>query len=124
LKIELHGETDLSVSEMHLPGVEIIGETEALHYSALKMFVASLAWCTWAVLATYGERIDAAIDDLHFRMRWRYAEKPTRISNVSMDITWPSLPESRLDAAMRAAAMCTVHNTLHHDVEIDTNVER
>ena len=56
-------------------------------------------------------------------LTWRYAEKPHRIGHIDMKIHWPRVPESRIDAAMRAAAMCTLHNTLTHDVEIDTSIE-
>ncbi len=122
MEIHLHQETALTLRRMHEPVLEVVADSEALHYGAMQMFVSSLALCTFAVLASYAERIQAGVEDLEMRMEWRYEERPRRIGYIEMRIRWPQLPESRLDAAARAAAMCTLHNTLHHTVDIDTVV--
>ena len=55
-------------------------------------------------------------------LAWSYVEDPFRIKKIDMEIDWPELPESRMGAAWRAAAMCTIHNTLAHPPEILTRV--
>ncbi|MHB8472012.1 MAG: OsmC family protein [Gammaproteobacteria bacterium] len=124
MKIVLHNDTDLSVSHFPQNGFDIDSVDPQVHFGAMHLFVASVAWCTYAVLASYGQRIDAATDDLSIRLRWGYVERPHRLGRIDMAIHWPQVPESRLDAAMRAAASCTLHNSLQHGVEIDTSIER
>jgi hypothetical protein len=41
---------------------------------------------------------------------------------MTIELTWPSLPAARLEAAKRAAALCTVHQSLHHLPELTTIV--
>jgi uncharacterized OsmC-like protein len=124
MKIQLHGETELSISQFGSDGVEIVADSPLLHYGPHPMFIGALGWCTAKVLISYGERIQADTAELSVRLKWGYAEKPYRIGQVDMQIRWPALPESRLDAATRAAAFCTIHNTLKEGVEVDTLVER
>ena len=124
MKIALHTATDISVSRLHETGFEIDSQDPDVQLGAIHMCVASLAWCTYSMLASYGQRIDAGVGDMSIRLQWRYAERPHRIGHIDMAIHWPEVPESRLDAAMRAAAMCTLHNTLQHGLEIDTTIER
>ena len=49
--------------------------------------------------------------------------RPKRVTAITVDVKWPSLPESRLDAATRAARHCTMHATLGDVVEIDVLVD-
>jgi hypothetical protein len=61
-----------------------------------------------------GDARGYALDDLVLEVSWTFAEKPHRVETLALDISWPSLPASRLEAAKRAAALCTVHVTLEH----------
>jgi uncharacterized OsmC-like protein len=122
MNVSLHGEQDISVSELHEVGLRVEGTQGVREPGALQLFAVAFAQCTFAVLAGYAHRINADSRDLRFRLRWRYEEKPLRIGAIEMDIQWPGLPESRLDAAQRAAAMCTLHNTLKDSVDIETLV--
>lgn len=124
MKIIQHSDTDISVSLLHQPGFDISSENPESHFGAVHMCVVSLAWCTFSLLASYGQRIETAATDMTIRLQWNYAQRPYRIEKVTMAIHWPQVPESRLDAAMRAAAMCTLHNTMMHGFEIDTTIER
>jgi uncharacterized OsmC-like protein len=74
----------------------------------------SLATCTFSVLEAWGTRAGFALDDLVLEVSWTFAEKPHRVDALALDISWPSLPASRMEAAKRAAALCTVHVTLEH----------
>ncbi len=120
MKITIHGESDLTLSNLHEPELDI-DESEH-HFSAMEMFASSLALCTMSVMAAYAERLEVGIENLTCRMRWTYAEDPYRVSQIDMELVWPEVPESRLEAVKRAAKQCTIHNTLHHPPEIRTEV--
>lgn len=122
MKIILNGPEDLEISEIGATGMQIESGSDDAHFSAMEMFSTSFAMCTASVMAAYGEQIDASTEDLSVHMRWRYAEEPFRISDITMDIRWPGLPESRQQAAQRAASQCTLHNTLEHPPEVETRV--
>ena len=121
MRIRLNGENDLTLSEFDSGEFEIVG-AEGLHFSALEMFASGFGLCTASVLMSYGEQIGVSTDQLAVRIRWRYAEDPHRIAAFDMDIHWPELPASRLKAAERAAALCTVHATFRHPPELSTRV--
>ncbi len=122
MNIKLISDTEIFLSRLHEEGFDVSSDDSALHFGAMETFVTSLAMCTFAVLASYAKRIDAGIDGLTMGMSWGYGEKPHRIKQLEMDIGWPEIPESRLDAAMRAAATCTLHRTLEHSVEVETMI--
>lgn len=122
MKIVLHADTELTLQEGKAPGLDVVAEAPGVHYGAMQMFATSLALCTYSVLVSYAEQIGTDIEALAIRIRWRYATHPARIDRIDMDITWPELPESRLPAARRAAAHCTLHNTLHQPPEVHTRV--
>lgn len=123
MHIYMHDDTDITLSHFEEPGfqVEVDSEVHA-HFSALQMFATSLGLCTASVLATYGDRFDASIDDLSMRIEWSYIEDPYRIESIDMAIEWPSLPDSRVEAARHAAETCTIHNTLHDPPEVETRI--
>lgn len=123
MNILLHDESDLTLSRLDEPGFDIEVDPDVhAHFSALPMFATSLGLCTASVLSTYGERFDAPVDDLTVRVSWEYAEDPYRVDDIDMAIEWPSLPDSRHEAARRAAEKCTIHNTLHHPPDLETRI--
>ena len=83
-------------------------------FSPFHMLGGSLASCTFSVLAAWAEHARYPIDDLVIEVAWTFAEKPHRVGDIRMSFQWPGLPASRLAAAQRAAALCTVHATLSH----------
>ena len=123
MRIHIRSETEVDLSQLHEAGFEVSSEESAPAFGAMQMFAAAVAMCTHAVLASYGQRCGAPADGIRIRVRWRYAERPKRIESLDMDVRWPQLPDSRLDAATRAAHQCTLHNTLGHGVEVSTLVD-
>lgn len=84
-------------------------------YSPFHMLASSLAYCTFSVLYSWASHANLSIDGMQIDVRWKFsAEEPKRVSDMSLTFTWPSLPPARLNAAKRVAALCTVHETLHH----------
>ncbi len=123
MRIVMHSEFALSVSDFHSPDFDVDTEEHAhAHFSALQMFATSLALCTASVLIGYGEQIGSETHALSIRVRWEVDEKPRRIRHIDMEIAWPGLPQSRVAAAQRAASHCTIHNTLHHPTHVETRV--
>ncbi len=124
MKIRLLGETELTARDLHEDELSVTADGEGLRFGAMEMFVMSLALCTYAVLASYARQIETGVADLQIRMRWRYRDRPYRIDAVNMDIRWPELPENRVDAATRAAAECTLRQTIERGVEVETTLHR
>jgi uncharacterized OsmC-like protein len=88
-------------------------------YSPFHMIASGLAFCTFSVMHAWAEhaKVDAA--DLTLEISWVFADDPHRVGSYDVRFRWPSLPEKRLDAAVRVAEMCAVHATLQHSPEIN-----
>lgn len=123
MNIQLHSPTSLTISDFDDDVFNILTDKPVLSFTALSMWVAALARCTFSVLAVYGERFDADPDSIEITLNWDFVEGPTRFKSIQMDIHWPSLPENRLKAVQRVAAKCTIHNTLYGCVQVDTSVQ-
>ncbi len=123
MKIELRGDTEIVLTELHTDGFDVIPAAPELHFGSMQMFVTSVAMCTFSVLASYGQRFGTSADDITMTLKWAYAERPYRIAEIDLQVRWPRLPASRLDAATRAAHHCTLHNTLREGSEVATLVE-
>ncbi len=124
MKAFLLGSEDIELRALSEPGLEVENRDPEAHYGAVQMFAVSLAMCTGAVLLSYAEQAEAGVDTLAIRVRWQYAEKPFRIGAIDMAIRWPELPASRLEAARRAAAECTLHHTLEQPPRLTTELSR
>lgn len=115
MRIVVTGETEIVVEPAR--SLEIEEEGDA-HFGPLHMLAASLATCTVAVLASWADAVGLELHGLEVRLAWTYVEKPYRVGDYDMEITWPALPEERLERARRVAEACTVHHTLTHPPSI------
>ena len=122
MKIIMHDEENLEFRQFSDPGLDIEPQSPELQYSALQMFATSLAICTYSVLTGYGEQVKASTDNLSMSVKWSYSKDPMRVKDIDMEIHWPGLPSSRLKAAQRVAAFCTLHQTLENPPQLVTNV--
>lgn len=95
-------------------GTTIEAASADQQYSPFHMLGSSLGLCTFSVLYAWAETAKLPVDDLVIDVSWTFVEDPHRVGEMKMRFTWPSLPEKRLEAAKRAAAMCAVHATLEH----------
>jgi uncharacterized OsmC-like protein len=125
MRVFLHSETELTLSELHQPGVQLEHAPDRhVPFSALQMFATSLGLCTGSVMLAYSRQLQVGVDGLQVHLRWKVVPDPLRVDDIEMDIRWPELPESRLKAAERAAKQCTIHNTLSHPPQLRTTVLR
>ncbi|MCK9532461.1 MAG: OsmC family protein [Gammaproteobacteria bacterium] len=122
MHILMHSEEDLEISDFLAPEMTVHSHDPDAAYSAIQMFATSLALCAFSVLYAYGETIAVAPDAIGIRMRWSYAADDGRIDEIAMDIDWPGLPQTRQEAARRAAASCTLHRTLEHPPRVQTRI--
>lgn len=95
---------------------------DALTISPFHLLAASLATCTYSVLHSYGHQAGIPLDDLAIDVSWELSGEPFRVTHMDMALEWPGLPQSRREAARRAAARCTIHNTLEHGSTVETRV--
>lgn len=92
--------------------------TPETEYSPFHMLGSAVAVCTFSTIASWAARAKLEVADLVVEVGWRFVEQPHRVGAFTVDLTWPSLPPARLEAAKRAASLCPVHQTLHHPPEI------
>lgn len=88
--------------------------TAEQQYSPFHMLGSSLAFCTFSVMYAWATHGRIPVDDLTLDVSWEFAEDPHRVGSIAMSFDWPSLPAKRVNAAKRAAELCTVHATLMH----------
>jgi uncharacterized OsmC-like protein len=123
MNVIMHHSEDLELTQFNEPGLNIEAQDPDAHFSAIQMFATAMGLCTYSVLADYAAQSDTPTENLSVRMRWSYAGRPYRIDKIDMDIQWPELPSAKLEAARRAAAKCTLHNTLEQPPEITTRLQ-
>ena len=122
MNIEVLGQTELRLSRFDLDELNISLASEAMHYTAIAMFVSSLARCTFAVLDHYAMRMEVSTENIVTHLTWDFIDKPTRINQINMKIFWPELPDNRVDSVARASRKCTISTTVKDCIEINTSV--
>jgi uncharacterized OsmC-like protein len=123
MRIILEGETRIRVLPTG-PGLEVETAEDAgpVDFSPLHMLAASLATCTASVLLSWAMQTRLAFEDLELDLSWEYVDNPYRVGRYDLTLVWPSLPEDRHEAAIRAARHCTVEHTLSVPPEIGVGV--
>ena len=122
MKIHFLDAHRFTVSDFDDDTLHVTGEKPVFELTALAMFVLSLARCTYSVMWVYGGRTDVHPESIEMTLSWDFDHEPTRFRQITMDIYWPDLPEKKLKVANRMAAHCTIHNTIHKCVEMNTSV--
>ena len=120
MKITLLGDDAITLEPVPGP-LTIEAPSADMHYSPFHMLGSALATCTFSVLHAWASNAGHNASDLIIEVRWTFAEKPHRVGSMVIDFHWPSLPDNRIEAAKRAAALCTIHATLEHPPEIRVN---
>ena len=113
MKISLLSDDAVRV-EAALGQMTVEADAADRQFSPFHMLAAGLVYCTWSVLYSWAEHAKIPAERLAVEVRWTFAEEPHRVGAMTMTLDWPDLPENRRNAAQRAAALCAVHQTLHH----------
>ncbi|MGI9077450.1 MAG: OsmC family protein [Gemmatimonadaceae bacterium] len=92
-------------------------------YSPFHMLGSSLAYCTYSVLQSWATHAEINAESLLVDVAWTFVESPHRVGDISVSLKWPGLPEERISAAKRVAALCAVHKTLTHPPKIMVEVQ-
>ncbi len=122
MNIEVLGQTELRLSRFDEDGLDIRLANEVMRFSAIAMFVTSIARCTFAVLDQYSMRMEIPTKNIITHLTWNFIEKPTRINQIEMNIIWPELPDKRVASVERALHKCTISSTIKDCIEINTQV--
>ena len=120
--MEIHLKTDDSIRLTAREAGFSFEPGEAASLSPFHLLAASLATCTFSVLASYGDQAGIPVEGLAIDVDWEIGGDPYRVTRMEMALEWPSLPESRTEAARRVAAQCTVHHTLEEGSHVETRV--
>jgi putative redox protein len=79
----------------------------------VELFVGSLAACVAHYAGRYLARHGLRAEDLRVEAAWAMADRPARVSSVSIGIQPPvGLPPERAAGLLAVARHCTVHNSL------------
>ncbi|HLM69568.1 MAG TPA: OsmC family protein [Longimicrobium sp.] len=120
--------TLLSDDRIRLDGkagpLSVEAESAEMQYSPFHMLASGLATCTYSVLASWGTHAKLPVDDLSIEVGWTFVEDPHRVGSLDVDVIWPSLPEERRNAAVRAAGLCTVTRTLEQPPAVAVEVKK
>ena len=120
--------TLLSEDRIRLDGkagpLSVEADSAEMQYSPFHMLGSSLATCTYSVLESWATHAKLPADDLVIEVGWTFAEDPHRVGGIDIELLWPSLPEERRAAAVRAAGLCTVKKTLEVPPEVAVEVKR
>ena len=122
MNIEVLGQTELRLSRFDKDEINMNSSNETLKFSAIAMFVASLARCTFAVLDHYATRLELSTENITTHLSWDFTDKPTRIKQINMTIIWPELPDNKLTSVERASYKCIVSTTIKDCIKINTSV--
>lgn len=117
MKIILTSETGVRLIPEPGP-MTIEAQSVDQQYSPFHMLGSSLAFCTFSVMYSWATHVKLPVDDLTLDVSWEFADDPHRVGRMAISFDWPSLPEKRLNAAKRAAELCTIHATLSHSPTI------
>lgn len=121
MKIELLAEDRIRLSLTPGP-LSVEAESPEMIYSPFHMMASGLATCIFSILQSWASNADFTADDLAIEVGWAFADGPHRVGSYGIRLEWPSLPEPRRAAALRAAALCPVHKTLEHPPAITTEL--
>jgi uncharacterized OsmC-like protein len=120
--------TLLSDERIRLDGkagpLSVEAESAEMQYSPFHMLASGLATCTYSVLASWGTHAKLPVEDLAIEVGWKFAEEPHRVGEMNVDVIWPSLPEARRNAAVRAAGLCTVTKTFEQPPKVAVEVKQ
>lgn len=120
--------TLLSDERIRLDGkagpLSVEAESAEMQYSPFHMLASGLATCTYSVLASWGTHAKLSVDDLVIEVGWKFAEEPHRVGEMDVDVIWPSLPEERRNAAIRAAGLCTVTRTFEQPPKVAVEIRK
>jgi uncharacterized OsmC-like protein len=120
--------TLLSDERIRLDGkagpLSVEAESAEMQYSPFHMLASGLATCTYSVLASWGTHAKLSVDDLAIEVGWKFAEEPHRVGEMDVDVIWPSLPEERRNAAVRAAGLCTVTRTFEQPPKVAVEIKK
>lgn len=121
MKITLSSEKSIRLDGLSGP-LTIEAETPQQVYSPFHMLASSLAVCTHSMLMSWATNAKIHAEDLAIDVSWTFAERPHRVGDISLTFQWRGLPNERIEAAKRVAALCAVHATLEHSPTITMNV--
>lgn len=122
MNIKVLGQTELRLSRFDSDELNVNLANKAIRYSAIAMFVTSIARCTFAVLDQYAKRMEITTENIVTELSWDFLEDPTRINQINMKIIWPELPDKRIASVERASHKCTISTTIKDCIQINTSV--
>lgn len=106
-------------------GVTGAWDAEAGTWMPTELFLGGLASCMLANAMYHAQVNGIDVDGMSVRVTGETVSRPTRFGHITVDLLVPDLADdAHVDAIVRAASRCKVHNTLHDVPDIDVRVVR
>jgi uncharacterized OsmC-like protein len=118
VKITLVADNAIRLEPTH-GQLTVEAESAETEYSPFHMLASGLATCTFSVMLSWAKQAKLSVDDLVLDVTWEFANDPHRVSVMTVEFDWPSLPASRVSAAQRVAKLCAVHATFEQPPAIE-----
>ena len=91
--------------------------------SPVEILVSSLGACVGVFISNLLARRNVPFDQCSISLDWEMANNPRRVNQIYVKLLLPEgLSEEDKTAILKAANLCTVHNTLHNSPSIEINV--
>ncbi len=97
-----------------------------LAVSPPELFIASLVSCMGVYVSKYLDNINVNAEGLKINVDWDFAESPSRVGNIDVQIKIPENEklQSRIAAIKKAVEQCPIHNTLNSPPKINISVNK
>ncbi len=97
------------------------GQDEAM--SPVELLAGALGVCVGMMTYTYCSSHNLPSEGIELSVVPTLADKPKRIEALTVDLSLPEgVPEEKMDAILRVAKACVIHNTLQNKPNIDIDM--
>lgn len=88
-------------------------------FQPAELFLGGLASCMLAMMVDYAKRNQIEADQVTVEITGEMESRPRRIARIHATVELPTgLPQTHVDALLRAGHKCTVHTTLEQPPEV------
>lgn len=117
-KFEIESRGHKIITDQPLP----VGDDEGM--DPVELMAAALGGCVSVYAMSYMMQHKIPTEGFEVELDWQGATNPKRIGSYQVKVKIPhELSERQLASISRMVKGCTVHNTLHHGVEAEIEID-
>lgn len=109
--------------EARFGGITVVTDQDGSAPSPFDLFLASIGTCAGIYVARFCRQRGIGTEGLRIRQRIETNETTRLVERIALDVELPpGFPATHVEAALRAAALCTVKKHLEKPPRIDVRV--